>query len=1469
MVRHIYKLRHKIVSIILLIIFSISSFSMNTAYAINLDLSKKADSNGVYPEYDGYGMGDSKANAVDTRALSWNGPLGRIQKPTAGLGANYNGSSVRDGNSSPLVVDVGGTVYFDDYSSPGTGNSIASYDFQIHSTNSTEYDGDWIGSYTFNNTGSYSVFLNVSDSLDEKYTRGWGNYSCNGNHVTVQDFDGVYSSYIFVKINILVVEDISAIHVEHLLWENGRWNTLDTRDIEAQDGDTESFRAMDEYTTGDYVYLGYQEGVDWGGYGNYNSSKTATVRAERGRTHIILFCYTTVKETGPPSGGGGTSGSGECTITVWHFQYVKTDTGTERAEQIIDDVTFKTAGYGYWVDYTAPEIEGFDFYEYNKLQSAGVQLKAGYRWPVRSEDVSFGIGYEESLYSKSGRIAARYTKLSSSGGEIDEPTEDPEPNEDSTVDIPDDPDTYPTVDVNVNLSTSGTKVNYKTLEGQVSGTVTSSANVIQGDIRGYVDTHTIGIGLNNYTDDKVYTDIIKEDTGSNYDMTLNLTKKVSKDDIGALLLGTPGKSTSYDFYMTGRGYVELTTEMNGNPITGSDYTGGGNMLTLDNPPPTTTLTQFITNVNHYIDDEGNRIEVEPNRYADTGYYYKNTPILFKAKFSDPDVDMSRAVVEIGKGTSVGSNIIYSNKLGVDSNGEDITEINNLLEGIEYNITIVENSLYDFDIEYTPLQEGVYWYRLYCYDAKELLSLSKQSNIVTGTFNVRSEPQPPDAIITQPSFAYPDEYVNLVQASTDPNGVDDIRDYEYDIPTDVKFTQNSSNPAGINGGKLKFPADSSGETFEIGLTVEDATGLTDSTIQPVKIIDEVPICIVEVTDNNGLDTVKENRKITVSAANSMQPIKYPILWSESIWTLTSLDGHDEYINYDKSQTNGNKQRVLQFDKPGQYEIKVDLVNKFSKENPDSPDIGAATSSIIITVNDDLVPIIETQVISSTPNFIDNPIESELVFFANAESNDGDKIIGPKDYSWVVYEDLNDDGKFTGDERVSEDDISYNSTKNRITMTTRFEQGRHNYIKAVATAIETFGEQYIASLLPEDGSWKRTATDDETYIVNWQPKIEIIPDQGPNTIPTDEYNPDPGTPYEEVDIDGDGVKDGQFIRAYTDDTFSVTTKITDEFPENAEVVWELRKKNHDGSYTRLDSSGIPWIESTKVTQTLGHDGGTCRIDEPGIYVLKATVTDDCGLTGTHTVNIRIYTLPQAVLESNPTYIYFGGEWITKENIRFDLRSDPTIVDDEWGVAWHRMDWSKDCWDIVPEEGQSIDEIHVMTPDYTERYNDATPDDTTKFSGRQSQIGGITGNSLNGNQPYRSISFTEPGQYSFYYWGTNYGGKVTVPVKYNITVIEDKAPLIQGTIANPFYRNPEDNNRATISLLGPYASILGREALTMTSVDEDYIDYTIVEVTYDANNNNLFTDSADEKWLLEEGKTTVNGLEYILEQIDPYAY
>lgn len=1089
-----------------------------------------------------------------------------------------------------------------------------------------------------------------------------------------------------------------------------------------------------------------------------------------------------------------------------------------------------TPGYypgGFW---SVPDLDGCIF-------STGVDAKisklesTGYYWiNFNANDIAVSSDYKmygvvsAFIYVSVNQLPPITDGGGGGGGTIDP---EPEPSE---------------ADVSVSAKAESRSMNYMNFSGSVSASATAYDDTNYKD-EGELDSLEVDLRAFNRSD--------SNSTSSRSSVTASLTANVYS---GSSWLS--GGGTQYYYTARANGSVDLT---DGNPSYASDSDSATGYITLSNDAPSADW--------HLQSQNYQGKAVQPN------YYYVGVPADLVVDFIDPEDDMSQVQFYIAHSSLSGGavNLTYAEGIELSQNidGDDYITLSNKSASMrQYKGTL------------TFLKPGMYNYEIRVWDAKSNSDVRRYNNR-KGTFYVRTAPEPPVAAITSPAYAFENEPFKVTQNSTDPNGVDDIIRYDWTGATDVTETQApeevdkdfkpinaTSSWNGKNGGTVTFPTGSSHHIYQINLKVTDATQLWDSETQFIKVISDVPVANLEVTDNNGSNTVKENRKITVSAANSLAPSKSPILWNECTWTVKSKDGdQDQYVHINTDNTNGNKQRELQFSKPGTYLVTIQLVNDFSKKNTTHEDIGASTYTMEITVIEDEKPISEVKVTSAKPNFEDNPTNYTVSFRVASSSPDGDLLPEPQSYSWTIYEDLNDDGVFSSNEIVPQNKLTFNAGHTEVSMQTYFEVGRHNTIKAVVTTTETFAEPTITKFLASDGSWKRYTTVDTTEVINWIPKLEIIPDQGPNTIPTDQPNPDPGTPYEDVDIDGDGVIDGKFIRAYTDDTFSVTTKITDEFPELATIQWELFKKDHSNNYSDTTDTGAKWIRSSQVTSTLGHDGGTLRIDSPGIYILKGTVTDDCGDTGTFTVNIRIYTLPQAVLESNPKYQYFGGEWITKENIRFDLRSDPTIVDDEWGVAWHRMDWLKDCWEITPLEGQDISEIHVMTEDYSGRYYDTSPDDKTKFTGTNSAIGFCIGR--NTSETYRSVSFTEPGLYEFKYWGTNYGSKVTVPVTYTITVQEDLPPDILGSVGDTFYRDFSDGNRANISLLGPYASIINREALTMISRDGDYIDYTIVTVTHDSNNNKLFTDSTDTKWVLDENKTSVNGLDYILKKISTTNY
>ncbi len=665
---------------------------------------------------------------------------------------------------------------------------------------------------------------------------------------------------------------------------------------------------------------------------------------------------------------------------------------------------------------------------------------------------------------------------------------------------------------------------------------------------------------------------------------------------------------------------------------------------------------------------------------------------------------------------------------------------------------------------------------------------------TNYIEVRDEPKPPKAIISSPNYAYENLVFNVRQASTDPNNdivkwtwtnpvdVTKDKDPEFASSDDFKNVTPSSNlsSAGKNGGQITFPTGSLHHHYKITLNVKDATNFTDNTEQVIRIISYIPVAVPEILPEDPVDPVdptkdpdipdnpddpddpdepepykpipggnyypdptnlKVNRKITLTGANSLAPSNDPIDWSRATWTVKAVRG-GTLSNVHKEIYNNNKNIKLQFDKVGVYDVTLKLYNNFSTSHPNDEDIGASEYTTRITVVEDKKPITSVKITSGDPVFNeDGSTQPHTVSFkVDSSSIDGDLLptntptYAKRTYRWQIYEDKLGDGNW---KLIPESRRTYNPERTEVSVKTSYGANHHSNIKAVVTTVETFGEPYEYTWLARDGSWQRRATTEVTYVANWTPKIYINPpggedpsDPDPNPDPDGPDGPNTGTAshtekvYDDTDIDGDGLTDGKFIRIYPDDILALTTTLYDEFKDNVQVEWQLSKKNHSNSF----DSG--WINNSAVTKQLNIHGGTIKITSPGIYKLKAIIKDDYGLSTENEIMIRVYSMPIAVLESNPEYLYYEDEWTTKENVRFDLRSNPTIVDDEWGVAWHQMNWNLDSWTItgkytqevadspyrqetaiplgiskqglIVSNGQKIeaaDEVHVMNPQFTQ--------------------------------------------------------------------------------------------------------------------------------------------------------------------------
>lgn len=768
-----------------------------------------------------------------------------------------------------------------------------------------------------------------------------------------------------------------------------------------------------------------------------------------------------------------------------------------------------------------------------------------------------------------------------------------------------------------------------------------------------------------------------------------------------------------------------------------------------------------------------------NQTVENGYYYTdvNTEMIFE--FSDYENDIRNVYIAWGKKDSMDMNMCEFSYSMSANDGEPT--IFSDREDLYEAVSIEPHGLNGVKVTLKFNQPGTYSYMAYVNDANSNQELV-QSDMIQGNFIVRggNGPQAPNAVITSPQYAFEENTLQLAQNSTDPNGADDIRDSKWaaDITDDGNFVYtiedvteredpdaagegftpitgitvntNNTNPAYTRGGTIKFPADSSHHYFEVKLWVKDATGLTDIATQVIKVISDVPVANLAPEGDVNTAQLKENRKITVSALGSIAPVDDPIQWNRTEWTISKVEytqsESGDMVEVETPITDANELRKilkkdssnqkvdLQFYEVGQYKVTLKLHNNFSDQNQEHEDIGASTTSMYITVVEDVVPQSSVGAISGDPSFGENPEAAKdhvVTFRVASSSTDGDIINPVTSYSWTLYEDFNNDGAFTEDEKIPDGKLTYNADHTEVSYTVTFYKfnskhpvQRHNTVKAVVTTTEAFGEPYLQELLnnafgANSNAWQRSTTVEATEIVNWAPDVEIVPP--PSS--TDQTK----TPYMPWDVDGDTVIDGNFIMAYVDDFVQVGTDILDEFPSTCSVTWELSKKDHDGVFHTTTDSGQSWIQSSYVSHTLGNSGGTIRINSNGVYKLRMIATDDMGSTGEFTLMLRIFPLPIGVLEANPDYLYYvstgGGldQWQTKENVRYDIRSNPSIVDDEWGPAWHYMDFSSDDWTVTPLDSQDKSDIHFANwENINTEYQDTTPDNPLVFTGTDSRLG-----------------------------------------------------------------------------------------------------------------------------------------------------
>lgn len=682
------------------------------------------------------------------------------------------------------------------------------------------------------------------------------------------------------------------------------------------------------------------------------------------------------------------------------------------------------------------------------------------------------------------------------------------------------------------------------------------------------------------------------------------------------------------------------------------------------------------------------------------------------------------------------------------------------------------------------------------------------DVATKTIFVRNEPEPPTAVIKSSDYTFVNYPFPVKDASTDPNN--DIIKWQWDkvVPASEETTgavsgtlNNAEYPAEGNkptniGGTLQFSAP--GE-YKIGLAVTDATNLTNHTEKTIKVIRDIPVAIVEPgpeSKDNPSDSdphyetdpddniekvyVKQNRKLILDASTSLNPPASPIIWDKTEWVYGNSDTDADYdmncVKVDKSSN--NKQQVILVKDVGEFKVTLTLHNKYSDELPsDDPDLSARTKVIIVKVLPDEDPLTTIQVNNANPNFHDNPQSVEVTLSGTATSPDNDFI---DYYNWRVYRDNNNDGQYAENELQTQ----INNTKTtQVKSTVKFEAGNTSKFLSQVDAYERFGQETLDQFVTS-GDIRHSSAEQE-FEVNWRPCISYT------------------------------IRDF----AYVDDTLTITPTLRDENVETCTVEWTLMRKNKEGEYVAVDAASLPanGFGDAPIWQ-LGLHGGNIRITQDGYYRLDAVITDAEGHSEHFaSEEIRIYDVPRAVISDKANYRWNGGAFQFKESRKFTLDGNASYVNDSTGNAKHQLNRALDEWRITPLDGQNAENIYVG----------ATAEGTTRLNSTDSTCFNPGKNSFD-----EVLAILAPGRYRVDYRVTNTYGKRSPITTQEIIITEDKAPIIEGSVAEKVYRGTAQENGMTSISIGN---------LTVRSDDQDIINTQwTVETQYDADNDGFQNDA-----------------------------
>ena len=749
-------------------------------------------------------------------------------------------------------------------------------------------------------------------------------------------------------------------------------------------------------------------------------------------------------------------------------------------------------------------------------------------------------------------------------------------------------------------------------------------------------------------------------------------------------------------------------------------------------------------------------------------YYATRPITITDSSSDPENDlMDKRYTVTRSGVQVAEWVLRKNTQAspwtiVSQTKDDafVQSLNTPLSG-GGEIVFKEQGSYNITVEVG--------------DIRGHIVVNQRTATKTINIAVKNAPSPPVANFSlrlngaEVDYTYPGITVGLLDLSTDVNG---------DIVSWLWTKHDGTTASGQEGNTTVFPAE--GE-YNTKLKVTDQLGLSSTITKKVTVLPPIPNAVLT---KSSVTSLKENRRVMITATDSFAPPTDTIQWDKTEWIIEpmgELTPADIKIDTGAST---NQAKIVLFKKSGQYKVTIKLYNNFALANPGHPRISLRTAELILTVVEDKKPIPEITVTGGAPNFATNPTSTVAKVTNTSRSDDSDLLevippgtLGPDEYygrgvdafKWIIYKDADEDG-------VYEVNLGEYTGRN-VDLPVSFVQGEGTNYRAEMIVKETFGQPTIPALISDADRRVNSTTKD--FTIDWVPDIVF-------NIPT---------------------------WAYPDDTIAITTVIKDEKPSEVKVVWTVFKQNISGVYQEVS------LDAT-IENSLVNAGGNARFRQSGFYILKATITDVKNQKSSYQLPIRIYPFPSAIITDVAQYRWDNSDtpltFNAKQNRTYNLLGETSHINDMFGLGLHAIDHSKDYWEIIPMDGQSGDSIKV-----TNGLLNLTSEVGTHFQ--------ISNKDIN-----RPILFKQPGRYKVRYQVTNNFGKKSPITEQIVQIHEDLKPNIDYSVVNRVYRDPSKGNMATLVLFN----------ITINSPDRDTIAFERVRYRFDSNNNGSYD---DEVWQL----------------------